>query len=136
MNTQKERKFNFYEVLALVISPTRYSFSLKKYEKFFFDLNRELAKQIHDVAKNLVNLINQKVTLSLFIGGTNLNQYIEEWKESGGNIIVGTPGKLKELFIFSEKESILNLKNLEILVIGFLEKNYSKNINKMKQIDC
>ena len=45
---------------------------------------------------------------------------IKTFIETGGNIIIGTPGKIK--YFLSEKENNemdLNLKELEVLILGW-----------------
>ncbi len=86
--------------------------------RVFKILCRELASQIFEVLVNLLNNIPENIlTCELYIGGG--------WKKSErnnldldkkpANIIVGTPGKLREL---TDLKDFLNLKTLEILIMG------------------
>ena len=94
------------KILGLVISPTR-----------------ELAKQIFEVCNNFLKTLNglyktDKFTLNIFIGGTNKENDLNSYFKNGGNILIGTPGKLREIFTCDKFKEILDIKDLEILVLG------------------
>lgn len=66
------------DIGALVISPTR-----------------ELAKQTHEVVSDFAS--EAGIPLLLLTGGGTLAVDIERYKETGGNIVVATPGRLLEM---------------------------------------
>ncbi|CAB4045856.1 ATP-dependent RNA helicase DDX55, partial [Paramuricea clavata] len=74
---------------------------------------------------------------SLFIGGTNPRQVVQKFKKEGGNIIIGTPGRLDD--IFCHKPDGLDLaacaKSLEVLVFDeadrLLDMGFEKSINSI-----
>jgi hypothetical protein len=69
------------QIGALIISPTR-----------------ELASQISQVLDEFLQQI-PSVSRQLFIGGTNITSDIEKFNTEGGNVIVGTPGRIEDLLL-------------------------------------
>ena len=65
-----------------------------------------------------------KFSINLFIGGTSKGHNLNIKEEFGGNIIVGTPGKLREIFTSEKFEEKFDIKDLEILVLGTNYKEY------------
>lgn len=111
-----QKKFNKHDIAALIISPTR-----------------ELAKQIHDH----VELFLKKITtLScvLFVGGTTVSQDLKNFETNGGNIIVGTAGRLEDIFSRTNLKVNMrnNLKNFEVLILDeadrLLELGFRENL--------
>lgn len=111
-----QKKFNKHDIAALIISPTR-----------------ELAKQIYDH----VELFLEKITtLScvLFVGGTTVSQDLKNFETNGGNIIVGTAGRLEDIFSRTNLKVNMrnNLKNFEILILDeadrLLELGFRENL--------
>ena len=49
------------------------------------------------------------LTQQLFIGGTNINNDVEKFKNEGGNIIIGTPGRIEDLLMGKTDISHKNL---------------------------
>jgi len=70
---------------------------------------RELAKQVKQFVNDLVN--NKVKTLTIY-GGTSINRQINKLKQ-GVNIIVGTPGRLIDLY----KRGHLKLNQLRFVVL-------------------
>lgn len=86
------------KVYAVVVSPTR-----------------ELAQQIYSVLDQLLqDLSTSKITAILATGGHDIVLDLKEFSLRGGNIIVGTVGRINELF---KRESVFNLKELDILIL-------------------
>ncbi|ORY30726.1 DEAD-domain-containing protein [Rhizoclosmatium globosum] len=113
MLLRREEQWQKNEIGALIISPTR-----------------ELAKQISDVVSTFLNHLNppddepvpefttqynHRLTHQLFIGGTSVNQDISSFKLKGGNILIGTPGRLEDLL--TTRTLLFNTKNLQVLVL-------------------
>ncbi len=69
------------QIGALIISPTR-----------------ELATQISQVLDKFLARFPE-LSQQLLIGGTDINAEIERFKSEGGNIIVGTPGRIEDLLL-------------------------------------
>lgn len=90
------------EVYGLVIAPTR-----------------ELAKQIYEIAVDIgKNIPENPYTITLCIGGATTKLDVERIKDHGANLMIATPGKLKELMELKEIEHLLGFKHLEILIMG------------------
>lgn len=91
---------------ALIVTPTR-----------------ELATQIYEELKSFTQ--NIKVYSSLVIGGANMRRQVYEVKK-GPNIIIGTPGRIKDLIsqrvLFLEDFDTVVLDEVDLMVdIGFLQ---------------
>jgi translation initiation factor 4A len=99
------------EIQALILAPTR-----------------ELAIQIHNVAKNIGSFV-ENLSFSLLIGGKQIEYDIEEL-EKGSQIVVGTPGRVHDLI----RRKRINAKKIKVIVLdeademlssGFKEQIYS-----------
>ncbi|WP_434341654.1 DEAD/DEAH box helicase [Mycoplasma putrefaciens] len=82
-------------VQAVIITPTR-----------------ELAKQIYLNIQQFAKL-NPKITYAMFIGGEDINKNLEQLKKAQPAIVIGTPGRLKELY----DQNQLRLTTASYLVI-------------------
>ena len=74
---------------------------------------RELAKQVFEVANNISNLISNFIP-QFIIGGSPVNEDIIKFNEIKPNILIATPGKLRE-FIDSLTDIIF--KKIELFII-------------------
>ncbi|KIW80651.1 hypothetical protein Z517_07267 [Fonsecaea pedrosoi CBS 271.37] len=81
---------------ALIISPTR-----------------ELAEQIGEEAKKIVR--GTGVQVQLAVGGTQKQYHLKLMQRSGCHILVGTPGRVKDLL--SDPYNGLNLENIQTFVL-------------------
>lgn len=114
---------------------------------------RELASQIYQVLEACLQVVNKNkllikneevdedktannnqvfISSSLFIGGTSVQEDLRMFQENGGNIIVGTPGKLEDLL---KRNKIFNTKELEVLVLDeadrLLEMGFTNSIKSI-----
>ncbi|XP_078277226.1 ATP-dependent RNA helicase DDX55 isoform X2 [Rhinoraja longicauda] len=76
---KREEKLKKMQVGALIITPTR-----------------ELAAQIDEVFRQFTVHFPQFSQI-LFIGGRNPMEDVENFRKHGGNIVVGTPGRLEDM---------------------------------------
>ena len=140
---EKETKWKKHEVGALVIAPTR-----------------ELAKQIYEVIvqillsfprKNMkgkdgeitqaeegtglgTQTMTSRFSSAVFVGGVTIQEHIQTFEEFGGNITVGTPGRLVDLVtkcdVFTR-----HLKSLEVLIMDeadtLLAMGFRESINSI-----
>ncbi|XP_041059552.1 ATP-dependent RNA helicase DDX55 isoform X2 [Carcharodon carcharias] len=114
---KREEKLKKLQVGALIITPTR-----------------ELAIQIDEVLK-LFTVHFPQFRQILLIGGSNPIEDVEKFKKQGGNIIVGTPGRLEDMF--RRQSDGLDLpsyvKTLEVLVLDeadrLLEMGFEASLN-------
>ncbi|XP_078410728.1 ATP-dependent RNA helicase DDX55 [Cetorhinus maximus] len=114
---KREEKLKKLQVGALIITPTR-----------------ELAIQIDEVLK-VFTVHFPQFSQILLIGGSNPIEDVEKFKKQGGNIIVGTPGRLEDMF--RRQSDGLDLpsyvKTLEVLVLDeadrLLEMGFEASLN-------
>lgn len=86
-----------YDCNVLVISPTR-----------------ELATQIHDVYKQFISSLSNRIALFALIGGDVQQRTDDAYQLAGGNVIVATPGKLQHTLAANK---LINTKSLECLIL-------------------
>jgi ATP-dependent RNA helicase DDX55/SPB4 len=84
-----------HTVSTIIISPTR-----------------ELATQTYQVIQKFCAPFS--LSSQLFIGGTELMHDMTEYRKTGGNIIVATPGRLEDLLV---RHSAISAKDLDFLVL-------------------
>ena len=96
-----------HEIGALIISPTR-----------------ELASQISEVLEEFLKDSDVGLSSILFIGGNKVEKDVLKFDEGGGNIIIGTPGRLEDLLMGKtvgatqgQNKFVMALKALEILIL-------------------
>lgn len=117
-----KKKFAKHDIAALIISPTR-----------------ELAKQIHDHVDKFLQKITSLKSI-LFVGGTTVNEDLKNFDTNGANIIVGTAGRLEDLFTRMNQRINMrtHLKNFEILILDeadrLLELGFRENLQTIFDI--
>lgn len=82
-----------YEVQATIIAPTK-----------------ELALQIYKVAQHIASFCGDRIDVKLYSGGTDRNKDIEKLNNSQPQIVIGTPGRIKDLAIDSNVLKIYTSK--------------------------
>jgi len=123
-----ENKLEKHEIGALIISPTR-----------------ELASQISEVLTEFLTDSDHQLTQRLFVGGNKVGIDAQIYCEGGGNIIVGTPGRIEDLLLgrssgatLGEKKLSKGLKSLEILVLDeadrLLSLGFEKSLDTILQL--
>jgi len=75
---------------------------------------RELAMQIHQVAKHIASFHSDHIDIRLFVGGSDRLKEINRLKKSQPMIAIGTPGKLRDLAV---EERVLDAYKTKVLVI-------------------
>ncbi|XP_060699298.1 ATP-dependent RNA helicase DDX55 [Hemiscyllium ocellatum] len=114
---KREEKLKNLQVGALIITPTR-----------------ELAIQIDEVIRQFLVHFPQFRQI-IFIGGNNPMEDVQKFKQQGGNIVVGTPGRLEDMF--RRRSDGLDfascVKTLEVLVLDeadrLLEMGFEASLN-------
>ncbi|XP_072443714.1 ATP-dependent RNA helicase DDX55 [Chiloscyllium punctatum] len=114
---KREEKLKNLQVGALIITPTR-----------------ELAIQIDEVIRQFLVHFPQFRQI-IFIGGNNPMKDVKKFKKQGGNIVVGTPGRLEDMF--RRRSDGLDfascVKTLEVLVLDeadkLLEMGFEASLN-------
>jgi len=89
-----------YSVQAVIVAPTK-----------------ELALQIYKVAQHIASFCKDRIDIRLFSGGTDRNKEIERLNNSQPQIVIGTPGKVKDLAVDEtyQSENLASLLVNEIL---------------------
>lgn len=81
------------QVAAVIVSPTR-----------------ELASQIYHVLEPFLTTL-PGIRAMLLVGGTDVTAEVAKLKQSGANVLIGTPGRLYDIM---ERVSVLDFRNLEV----------------------
>lgn len=101
------------EVQAIITAPTR-----------------ELASQIYQEIVKITQYSEDKLTVRLFIGGTDKQRTIEKLKKQP-QIIVGTPGRISDLI----KEQALFVHNASMLIVDeadlMLDMGFIENVDQI-----
>ena len=74
---------------------------------------RELAMQIYEQAKSMLQF-KKNLRIGLYAGGTDRNKEIRRLRRIQPHIVIGTPGKIRDLFL---DEGILRLEQAQMLII-------------------
>ncbi|XP_024387826.1 DEAD-box ATP-dependent RNA helicase 18 isoform X1 [Physcomitrium patens] len=85
-----------FQVGAVIVSPTR-----------------ELASQIYHVLGPFLTTL-RGVQAMLLVGGTDVTAEVAKLKQTGANVLIGTPGRLYDIM---ERVTALDFKNLEVLIL-------------------
>lgn len=84
------------QVGAVIVSPTR-----------------ELARQIFEVARPFIDTVPWLRAL-LLVGGTDAVADVAAFKEKGGHVLVGTPGRLDDVM---QRCTVMDMRTVEVLVL-------------------
>ncbi|EPY26127.1 ATP-dependent RNA helicase DDX55/SPB4 [Angomonas deanei] len=112
--------------------------------------SRELAQQVFHITRKMLNYVNTeykgtssgetaasdgnknkknntnealpKYSCQCYIGGRSIENDTSDFIKKGGNVIVGTPGRLFELFVSSKYTSLFNFSGLELLILDEADK--------------
>ena len=92
---------NYDEVFATIIAPTK-----------------ELALQIYKVAQHIASFSNERIDIKLFSGGTDRLKEIDKLKNSNPQIVIGTPGKIKDLAV---DENVLKIYTSKYFIVDEMD---------------
>ena len=102
-------------IVAIVVSPTR-----------------ELARQIHEVARPLVESIGGARAELIVGGSTNAEDDYKRIEANAAEVLIGTPGRLYDLICLSGK---VDVRSLEILILDeadrILDEGFKKQISTL-----
>ena len=105
------------DIRAIIISPTR-----------------ELAEQIHAEAMRLVKETN--VRMQLAVGGTTKGFHLQKMRREGCHVLVGTPGRLKDLL--SDPRSGVRAPDLHTFVLDeadrLLDDGFGPDIQEIREL--
>jgi len=148
MIKRRENKLGKNKIGAIVISPTR------ELAKQIHDVCIQLLEAMGNLNEETVNNENEKdkedkeiikdnnedkmeedklvITTQLFIGGNSVQEDIQKFQKFGGNIIIGTPGRLEDLL---KRHVIFNTNDLEALILDeadrLLDMGFEKSLRNI-----
>lgn len=106
------------EVQATIIAPTK-----------------ELAMQIYKMAQQIASFCSEKIDIKLYCGGTDRLKEIEKLKNLSPQIVIGTPGKIKDLAI---TENVLKIYTSKYFIVDemdmSLDGGYEEELDLISQI--
>lgn len=112
--TRNNIVFKTYEIGALIIAPTR-----------------ELASQIYDVF-NHFSTFHSSIKCSLYMGGNDIKDNINSFNENGSNIVIGTPGRVLDIY---KRCPLFRFNKLEVLILDeadtLLDMGFKESINQI-----
>ncbi|CBH14572.1 ATP-dependent DEAD/H RNA helicase, putative [Trypanosoma brucei gambiense DAL972] len=89
--------------------------------------SRELAQQVHQLAKKMLHYVSYdylggknglpKYSCQCYIGGRDIKLDVDMFSRTGGNVLIGTPGRLYELLVSSKHSGLFNLTSFELLIL-------------------
>jgi ATP-dependent RNA helicase DDX55/SPB4 len=96
--------------------------------------SRELAQQVFSITKRMLHYVTKEYkggcpanglpaySYQCYIGGRDIKHDVEEFSKQGGNVLVGTPGRLYELLVSSKYATLFNFSQFELLVLDEADK--------------
>ncbi|ETV83912.1 hypothetical protein H257_04500 [Aphanomyces astaci] len=108
------------QLMAMLLSPTR-----------------ELARQIYDQAVFFFSRVLPDVHVLLFVGGTSVDEDMAAIRAAKGyvSVIVGTPGRIEDMFNRIAELAILDTKEFEVLILDeadtLLDMGFDISINNI-----
>lgn len=106
-------KEDLNEVQAVITAPTR-----------------ELAVQIYKNAKQIASFSDTPIDIRNYVGGSDRDKEVSRLKKTQPQIVIGTPGKVKDLAI---TQNVLNIYQAKVLVID--EADMSLDVGFLEDID-
>ena len=95
----------------------------------------ELAMQIYKVTQHIASFCSKQIDVKLYCGGTDRLKEISKLQGSQPQIVIGTPGKLKDLAI---TENVLKLYTSKFLIVDemdmILSGGYEEDLDSLASI--
>ncbi len=95
-----------YKIQATIVAPTK-----------------ELAMQIYKVSQHIASFSDKKINIKLYCGGTDRNREIEKLNNNMPQIVIGTPGKIKDLAI---DENALKIYTSKYFVVDEVDMTFEE----------
>ena len=109
---RRESPFRKHEIGALIVAPTR-----------------ELAGQIFTVFEKLSDC-HKGLKCGLLVGGNAVKDNMDDFESNGGNIFIGTPGRILDMKNRYDRNRNFNFFNKITKLNKQILKEYYKNINE------
>ncbi|MDE7384542.1 MAG: DEAD/DEAH box helicase, partial [Anaeroplasmataceae bacterium] len=107
-----------HSVFATILSPTK-----------------ELAMQTYKMAQHIASFSGKRIDIKLFSGGTDRLKEIEKLKNTTPQIVIGTPGKIKDLAI---TENVLKIYTSKFFIVDemdmALDGGYEEDLDEISKI--
>ncbi|KAG5466453.1 hypothetical protein LSCM4_01604 [Leishmania orientalis] len=96
--------------------------------------SRELAQQVFQIVKRMLHFLAKEYkngspanglpaySYQCYIGGRDIKHDVEDFSKQGGNVLVGTPGRLYELLVSSKYANLFNFSQFELLILDEADK--------------
>jgi len=95
----------------------------------------ELANQIYKVSQHIASFSDKEIKIKVYSGGKDRNREIEELKVSQPQIVISTPGKLKDLAI---DENVLKIYTSKYYIIDevdmVMSSGYEEDIDALTSV--
>ncbi len=98
-----------FQIQAVIVAPTK-----------------ELAMQIYKVAQHIASFSKDRIDIRLYSGGSDRNKEIEKLKSSTPQIVIGTPGKIKDLAI---DENILKIYTAKYFIVDEVDMTFESGFS-------
>lgn len=109
---------DLHKVQATIISPTK-----------------ELAMQTYKMAQHIASFSDKRIDIKLFSGGTDRTKEIEKLKTTMPQIVIGTPGKIKDLAV---QANVLKIYTSNYFIVDemdmALDGGYEDELDAISQI--
>ncbi|RRG17384.1 DEAD/DEAH box helicase [Weissella viridescens] len=94
--------------------------------------SRELAQQIYQASKQIADQFpeDEQPRIGLFVGGTDKNRQIQQLKSNQPQIVIGTPGRIKDLY----QSGALNVHTAHTLVVD--EADMTLDMGFLNEVDA
>lgn len=94
--------------------------------------SRELAQQIYQASKQIADQFpeDEQPRIGLFVGGTDKNRQIQQLKSNQPQIVIGTPGRIKDLY----QSGALNIHTAHTLVVD--EADMTLDMGFLNEVDA
>lgn len=107
-----------HSVFATIISPTK-----------------ELAMQTYKMAQHIASFSDKRIDIKLFSGGTDRLKELEKLKSTMPQIVIGTPGKIKDLAITENALKIYTSKYFIVDEMDMaLDGGYEEDLDEISKI--
>ena len=90
-----------YQVQATILAPTK-----------------ELAMQIYKMAQQIASFCGERIDIKLYSGGTDRLKEIDKLRNAQPQIVIGTPGKIKDLAV---DENVLKIYTSKFLIVDEMD---------------
>lgn len=98
-----------FQIQAVIVAPTK-----------------ELAMQIYKVAQHIASFSKDRIDIRLYSGGSDRNKEIEKLKSSTPQIVIGTPGKIKDLAI---DENVLKIYTAKYFIVDEVDMTFESGFS-------